>query len=256
MAQQFSGTIRGTILDSAGAVVSGAQVSVVNLQTNDTHNIETEDDGTYVVPQLKPGLYRVTVKKSGFRTATVDEIKLDVDQIRGVDVRVSPGTVTETVSVTAAGGAAIETTSSTISQTIENKRIVDLPLNSRNPFSLATLTPGVIPGSGSSPFIGGGRNATNEVTIDGVTNVNAENNVSILDLNYAPSVDAVQEFSVQTNAVSAEFGRLGGEVINLVTRGGTNQYHATVFEYSSNFGIVSSQANSPRQIQLALKLLF
>ena len=87
--------------------------------------------------------------------------------------------------------------------------MVDLPLNGRNPFALATLAPGVIPSSnnsGSSPFISGGRNATSEVTIDGVSNVNAENNVWILDLNYTPSVDAVQEFSVQTNAVSAEFG--------------------------------------------------
>lgn len=245
-AQQFSGTIRGAIFDSAGAVVSAAQVSIVNLQTNDTHDTETSDDGAYVIPQLKPGLYRVTVKKSGFRTATVNEIKLDVGQIRTVDVTLSPGAVTETVTVTAAGGAAIETTSSTVSQTIENKRIVDLPLNSRNPFSLATLTPGVIPGPGSSPFIGGGRNATNEVTIDGVTDVNAENNVSILDLNYTPSVDAVQEFSVQTNAVSAEFGRLGGGVINLVTRGGTNQYHATLFEFLRNSALDANNFFSNR----------
>ena len=83
-------------------------------------------------------------------------------------------------------------------------------------------------------FISGGRNATSEVTIDGVSNVNAENNVSILDLNYTPSVDAVQEFSVQTNAVSAEFGRLGGGVINLITKSGSNAYHATAFGFGRN----------------------
>ena len=107
--------------------------------------------------------------------------------------------------------------------------MVDLPLNGRNPFALATLAPGVMPTSnngGSSPSISGGRNATSEVAIDGVSNVNAENNVSILDLNYTPSVDAVQEFSVQTNAVSAEFGRLGGGVINLVTKSGSNTLRA------------------------------
>ena len=173
------------------------------------------------------------VRKSGFKLATVDEIKLDVQQIRTVDVALTVGEVSEAVTVTTAGGATIETTSSTISQTIENKRLIDLPLNGRNPFALATLSPGVIPAPGSSPFISGGRNATSEVTIDGVSNVNAENNVSILDLNYTPSVDAVQEFNVQTNAVSAEFGRLGGGVINLVTKGGTNRIRGTLFEFQS-----------------------
>src|SRR5438093_329728 len=134
------------------------------------------------------------------------------------------GETSEVVTVTESGAAAIESVSSTVSQTIENKRVVDLPLNGRNPFSLATLSPGVIPAPGSSPFISGGRNATSEVTIDGISNVNAENNVSILDLNYTPSVDAVQEFSVQTNSVGAEFGRFGGGVINLVTKSGTNQF--------------------------------
>ena len=146
------------------------------------------------------------------------------------------GAAAETITVTGAG-AAIETTSPTLSQTIENKRMVDLPLNGRNPFALATLAPGVSPTSnngGSSPSISGGRNATSEVAIDGVSNVNAENNVSILDLNYTPSVDAVQEFSVQTNSVSAEFGRLGGGVINLVTKSGSNTLRATAWEFARN----------------------
>ena len=115
--------------------------------------------------------------------------------------------------------------------------MVDLPLNGRNPFALASLAPGVAPTSnngGSSPSISGGRNATSEVAIDGVSNVNAENNVSILDLNYTPSVDAVQEFSVQTNSVSAEFGRLGGGVINLVTKSGSNTLRATAWEFARN----------------------
>ena len=233
-AQQFTGTIRGTVLDSAGAVVVGAEVSVINRATNETRKAMTESDGSYVVPQLRPGLYLVAVKKSGFKSAELDEIKLDVQQVRETDITLTVGAATETVSITASGATTIETTSSTISQTIENKRVVDLPLNGRNPFALATLSPGVIPGPGSSPFISGGRNATSEVTIDGISNVNAENNVSILDLNYTPSVDAVQEFSVQTNSISAEFGRFGGGVINLVTKSGTNRYHWTLFEFFRN----------------------
>ncbi len=233
-AQQFTGTIRGTVLDSAGAVVVGAEVSAINRATNETRTAITESDGSYVVPQLRPGLYLVVVKKSGFKSAALDEIKLDVQQVRETDITLTVGAATETVSITASGATTIETTSSTISQTIENKRVVDLPLNGRNPFALAALSPGVIPAPGSSPFISGGRNATSEVTIDGISNVNAENNVSILDLNYTPSVDAVQEFSVQTNSISAEFGRFGGGVINLVTKSGTNRYHWTLFEFFRN----------------------
>ena len=127
--------------------------------------------------------------------------------------------------------ATVETTSSTVSQTIENKRLGRSA--AERPQSVRAGVAGAGRGAraGSSPFISGGRNATSEVTIDGVSNVNAENNVSILDLNYTPSVDAVQEFSVQTNSVSAEFGRLGGGVINLITKSGTNQYRATGFEF-------------------------
>lgn len=232
-AQQFSGTLRGTIRDSTRAVVPGAEVSVVHIETNDRHTVTTDDGGTYVVPQLKPGFYRITVQMAGFKTPTLDQIKVDVQQVRAVDVTLDIGATSEAVTVTATA-TTIETVSSTVSQTIENKRLVDLPLNGRNPFSLAALVPGVIPAPGSSPFISGGRNATSEVTIDGVSNVNAENNVSILDLNYTPSVDAVQEFNVQTNSVSAEFGRLGGGVINLVTKSGTNVYHGTGFGFVRN----------------------
>ncbi|MGH9770066.1 MAG: carboxypeptidase regulatory-like domain-containing protein [Blastocatellia bacterium] len=229
-----TGTLQGAVQDSNGAVVAGAEVIITNQNTNVTINTTTSGNGTYIAPQLPPGVYWITIKKSGFKTSTVAEIKLDVQQIRAVDVTLDVGQTTETVSVSASGTAAIETVSSTVSQTIENKRIVDLPLNGRNPFSLATMSPGVIPAPGSSPFISGGRNATSEVTIDGISNVNAENNVSILDLNYTPSVDAVQEFSVQTNSVSAEFGRLGGGVINLVTKNGANTFHWTAFEFHRN----------------------
>jgi len=233
-AQQFTGTLQGTVQDSTGAVVVGAEVAVTNQNTNVTINTSTSGNGNYVVPKLPPGTYKVTVKKSGFKTASIADIKLDVQQIRAADVTLDVGQTTETVSVSASGMAALETTSTTLAQTIENKRIVDLPLNGRNPFVLATLSPGVIPGPGASPWISGGRNATSEVSIDGVSNVGPENNVSILNLIYTPSVDSVQEFSVQTNTVSAEFGRLGGGVINLITKSGTNSLHLTAYEFLRN----------------------
>ena len=232
-AQQFSGTVRGRVQDSSGAVVPAADVTIILVATNETQVVTTDGDGAYVAPNLKPGTYRITVAKQGFKSAAIADVKVDVQQSRSVNVTLELGQATEVVTVSGRA-ATVETTSSTVSQTIENKRLVDLPLNGRNPFSLATLAPGVAPAPGSSPFISGGRNATSEVTIDGVSNVNAENNVSILDLNYTPSVDAVQEFSVQTNAVSAEFGRLGGGVINLVTKSGSNAFHATAFGFGRN----------------------
>lgn len=235
-AQQFTGTLRGVINDSTGAVLPGASVSVTDVGTNDTRSVTTDARGSWVLPNLKPGTYRILVTLDGFKTAALDNVKLDVQGIRDVEIALETGAIAETVTVSGQA-AAVEVTSSTISQTIENKRMVDLPLNGRNPFALAGLAPGVAPTSnngGSSPSISGGRNATSEVAIDGVSNVNAENNVSILDLNYTPSVDAVQEFSVQTNAVSAEFGRLGGGVINLITKSGSNALRFTAWEFARN----------------------
>lgn len=246
-AQQFAGTLRGTVTDSAGAVVAGAEVSVTNIATNVSRSAVTADNGTYVIPQLQPGLYRVTVKKNGFKAGAVDEVKLDVQQVREVDVALEVGAATETVTVSASGTSALETTSTTVNQSIENKRIIDLPLNGRNPFALASLSPGVQSSlGGSSPSISGGRNATSEVAIDGITNVGAENNVSILDLAYTPSVDAVQEFSVQTNAFSAEFGRTGGGVINLITKSGSNAFHWTAFEFHRNSALDANNFFSNR----------
>jgi uncharacterized surface anchored protein len=106
-AQQFTGTIRGTVLDSAGAVVAGAEVSVINKGTNETRTVVTDGNGGYVVPQLKPGLYRINVKKSGFKSATLDEVKIDVQQIREVDVTLAVGDATESVTITSSGAAAI-----------------------------------------------------------------------------------------------------------------------------------------------------
>ncbi len=236
LAQQFNGTLRGTVQDSSGAVLPAVTVTVVEVATNDSRELTSDAHGRWVLPNLKPGTYRVSVAMDGFKTAVLDQVKVDIGAIREVVMSLDIGAAAETITVTSAA-ASIETTSPTLSQTIENKRMVDLPLNGRNPFALASLAPGVSPTSnngGSSPSISGGRNATSEVAIDGVSNVNAENNVSILDLNYTPSVDAVQEFSVQTNSVSAEFGRLGGGVINLVTKSGSNTLRATAWEFARN----------------------
>ncbi|MBL8210849.1 MAG: TonB-dependent receptor, partial [Bryobacterales bacterium] len=133
-----------------------------------------------------------------------------------------------------ASTAQLSVSNATMSTVIGNKAIQDLPLNGRNPFALATLTPGVVPSPGSTPWISGGRNASSEITIDGTSVILPENNVGINTLAYTPPVDSVEEFSVVTNSLAAEYGRTGGGVINVATRSGTNQLHFSLYDYLRN----------------------
>ena len=131
----------------------------------------------------------------------------------------------------------LSTSTSSVATVIQGKAILDLPLNGRNPFSLANLTPGVIPASnnsGSTPWISGGRNASSEITIDGTSVIVPENNVSINQTGYTPIVDSIAEFNVISNALAAEYGRTGGGVINVATRSGTNEFHGSLFEFLRN----------------------
>lgn len=142
------------------------------------------------------------------------------------------GAVTESVNVQAAT-TPIETNTATLGQVVGRTMVLDLPLNGRDPFSLAMLVPGVNNiGDASTPHIGGSRNAVNEEQLDGVSNILPENNVGNTTAAYTPIVDSVQEFSVQTNSLAAEYGRFGGGVINLVTKSGTNQVHGGLFEFA------------------------
>ena len=141
------------VQDSTGGVLPGAQISVVEISTNDTRSLTSDARGNWVLPNLKPGTYRVVVTLDGFKTAALDNVKLDIQAIRDVEIKLEVGAAAETITVSGTA-ASVEVTSSTMSQTIENKRMVDLPLIGRNPFSLATLAPGVTPTSntgGPSP---------------------------------------------------------------------------------------------------------
>src|SRR5262249_7100611 len=134
---------------------------------------------------------------------------------------------------------------------ITNKAMLDLPLNGRNPFSLATLVPGVFPGGGSTPWLGGGRNASSEITIDGASIIVPENNVSIQDTGYQPIVDTVEEVAVITNALSAEFGRTGGGVITVATKSGTNKLHGSAYDFLRNSKLeANSWSNNRNGVKL------
>jgi carboxypeptidase family protein len=234
LSQTPTGTLQGLVQDESGGVVSGASVKVINTGTNETKELQTDSSGRYVVPFLTPGNYTVSIQAAGFNSAKEDNVTINVSQTRSVDFTLKVGAISEQVEVQASA-TPLDTETATTGQVIDTKKVVDLPLNGRNPFSLASLVPGVNNvGGASTPHIGGSRNAVNEEQLDGMTNILPENNVGNNVSAYTPIVDSVQEFSVQTNSLSAEYGRFGGGVINLVTKSGTNNWHGGLFEFSRN----------------------
>ena len=248
--QSATGTIQGRVVDSTGAAVPEATILIENRQTGVRQSTVSNSQGTFIQPYLIPGEYRVTAEKQGFEKHVTSDIRLSVQQTIALEIPLKVGDLTTTVEVNAAV-AQLSTSTSAVSTVITNKAMLDLPLNGRNPFSLATLVPGVIPGGGSTPWISGGRNASSEITIDGTSVIVPENNVSIQDTGYQPIVDTIQEFAVITNAVAAEFGRTGGGVITVATRGGTNTLHGSAFEFLRNSKLdANSWANNRNGVKL------
>lgn len=231
--QTATGTLEGRVVDPTGAVVPDAQVSIVSAQTNFRQELGTNSVGVFVRPFLQPGLYEVAVEKRGFRRYSERDVRLNVQQTVTLEIVLTVGETSNTIEITASS-AQLATSSSTVSTVIGNKAIMDLPLNGRNPFALAGLVPGVVPGGGSTPWISGGRNASSEITIDGTSIILPENNVGINAIAYTPPVDTVQEFSIVTNALAAEYGRTGGGTINVSTRSGGNAFHGSLFEFLRN----------------------
>jgi len=253
LAQNAAGTLDGRVVDASGAAIAGARVTIENQATNVKLTVPTNADGRFYQRYLLPGTYSVTVEQTGFERHVQTGIQLDVEQTIALTIPLKIGDVTTTVEVTA-NTAQLATETSTVATTISSKAILDLPLQGRSPMSLTTLVPGVIPSAGSnSPWISGGRNDYNDVTIDGTSVIVPENNVSHLQIGYVPIEDSVSEVSVVTNSLAPEYGRTGGGTINIATRGGTNQIHGTLFEYNRNnifnansFGNI--RANAPRGV--------
>jgi len=248
--------ITGLITDPSKAVMAGVNVTVTNARTGIVRKTTSNSEGYYQVPLLQPGSYTMLVQADGFKPISREAVTLFVDQTARIDFIMEVGAVTESVDVSAQAQPLLATTSATISTVIDNKRILDLPLNGRDPFALATLTPGVLAGVspgwfGTAPAIGGGRVGTSEIAIDGTSVVLPENNASVSTLAYTPAVDAVQEFSVATNAFSAEYGHSGGGVINVITKQGTNTLHGSLYEFLRNSQLdgndfFSNRAGVPR----------
>ncbi len=234
-------TIQGIVKDPSDALIPGASVVITNIETGLKREVATNETGFYTVPTLPVGRYKLSATMKGFSTAEVPEVKVDVAQIARVDFTLTPGSVTESVRVEATA-AMLDSETATVGQVIDNKRIVELPLNGRNYLELARLTAGTAPARGSRPasegvFSAGGQHGYQvQVNIDGVDNSATYSGgpIGFEAQAVKPSVDAVGEFRVVTNNLSAEYGnRMGGHVfVNI--KSGTNQFHGTAFEFLRN----------------------
>src|SRR5579871_84812 len=232
-----TGTITGTVTDPSGAVVPKARITVINEATNATRDAEANSDGDFTVALLPPGRYRVTAEGIGFRKSIFSEVTVDVDQTVRVDFALEVGAATEEVKVKDTPPS-IQTDTSTLGQVVNNRLVQDLPLNDRNFLNFALLVPGSqLPAEGSQNSTQGGalsvngaREQSNNFLLDGVDN----NDPYINQYVALPSVDAIQEFKVQSSDYSAEYGRGGGAQINVVLKSGTNAFHGGLFEYFRN----------------------
>jgi hypothetical protein len=251
-AQTEMATVSGRVTDQSGAVVPDADVVVSNSDRKSTTSTKTNGDGVYVLPPLRPGNYVMKVSKKGLETVTVQGLVLDVHEVLSKDIVLPVGGTTETVTVTAeAGQDLIQSTSSELGTVIGQKSVQFLPLDGRNFSQLLTLTPGATPVSTSQssgvgvndlamlavptasvaqPSIQGAFNRSNLYLLDGVINTELTTSVYIIP----PIIDAIQEFKVQSHNDQAEYGSVLGGVVNVVSRGGTNDLHGAGWEFIRN----------------------
>lgn len=242
-AQTNRGGIVGTITDKSGAVVPGAAVTITNSGTNETFHLTTSESGAYVQQNLEPVLYTVEAHAAGFEKAKVEKVKVDTASTATVNFQLVPGNVQTEVTVTAAAPL-VNTESGTAGQTVTEIQIDNAPLVNRSVLDLALLVPNVTgdvgtedPGVGAGGTvpgfnltINGGRAGSTLIMADGVNNTGV--GVARAVVSFSP--ETVQEFTVQTNSFSAEYGRTGGGVINTTTKSGTNQLRGTALWYQRN----------------------
>ncbi len=232
IAQIGGATLMVRVVDQARAVVPGATVTVTAVGTGVSRTTVTGSEGTFAFPGLLPGVYRVRVEVSGFRPLTREGVRLATGETVPLDLQLDLGGLAEAITVTA-DAPLLRSQTSGLGQVVDNRRIVDLPLNGRSFISLASLAPGVaLPPPPAAPFprINGGRPRTNEYLFDGISVLQPEPG----QVAFFPNIDAIQEFKIESNSPPAEFGRFNGGVVNLTTKSGSNAVRGTVFEFIRN----------------------
>lgn len=249
--QDVRATLTGRVTDASGASVTNANIVVQRKDTNEQATATTGTDGDYTIPLLQPGKYSVSVEAAGFKRSVRQNIELFVNDRRTVDFSLEVGQAQESVTVTAAPPMLDEATA-TRGGVIENLRVTELPLNGRNPFMLSVLSPGVQfngnpqfirpfdNGDNANFSINGGVRQTNTYLIDGspddaATDPAADRSHANANVAYIPTVDATQEFKIVTNFYDAQYGRTGGGVITVSTKGGTNDYHANIYDFMRRY---------------------
>jgi outer membrane receptor protein involved in Fe transport len=248
-AQTFRGTILGTVTDSSGAAVSGAKVTIKNIDTGLTREVTTGDDGSYAVPELPIGTYDVTVEKLGFQTSVTKGVAVEVAHDRRVDAELKAGQVTEHIEVSAGTLTQVETTNNDLGGSFVAEELVNLPINGRDYTKLLIMAPGTTgdpsgeldsPGSFGQFSTNGNRGRSNNFLLDGTDMNDSYRNIPAINQGGVfaiPStilpVESIAELRVLSNS-EAEYGRSSGSVVNIVTKSGTNTVHGSAFEYFRN----------------------
>ena len=248
LAQFESATLTGIVTDAAGALVPNTTVRAINEDTNIEASTTTNGEGRFLFPNLKPGSYRVVATAQGFKQFISSGVVLQVNQAARLDIQLTVGGVNEQVSVTGEAPV-LETESAAHGAVIDHTKMVELPLNGRDYNQLALLSPGVLAPTPRLQSIGfkgvfnvnGNRAFQNAFQLDGVDNTSYSNSFRGLNVQVIqPSVEALQEFKIQTNAYSAEFGRSAGALINAVVRSGSNDVHGAAYDFLRNSDLDAS----------------
>ena len=251
-AQRYLGGLSGTVADRTGAILPGAQVMAVENSTQFKTAVTASADGTYSMPTLSPGTYTVSVMANGFKTETRANIVLTAGQVVHLDFGLSPGSVSQTVQVAAETASLIDTSSPTIATTLDSQAVSNLPNEGRNPYVLATLTPGVVDTASGGYFKGHSSQFTNpysgvavqittfgisghnRLTLNGIPDDAPERFSGATYLDFTPSPDAVQEAKIEDGVFDAQIGHGDGVVSNVVIKNGTNSLHGSAYYVFEN----------------------
>ncbi len=227
-----TGKVVGTVIDSSGAMVQKAEVQLQNTDTNAASSAISDDSGGYVFPSVQPGPYRITVKMTGFRTATVSSLVVEVDKTSNVTVKLEVGGATDVVEVMAGAVALLQTTDAQIGNTVSTNDILRLPTLQRNATELMNLQPGVVAGGGGLIMrVSGAIDDQNTVTLDGI---DITQNIVATGTSVPTPADSVEEFTENVSNPSATLGRASGGQVTLIGRHGGNTFHGALYEFLQN----------------------